>query len=242
MIWLILTALLLFALLLWVVWWRRAAGSNALRDASIGPEEEESRRLDYRIAKSAGISSRGASWHCQNCDATLPMAQMVQTEDGFFRCANCESLFVTPDSLYQLPLPLHHQHVVGIVQQANRSLIRIDGQTYNRLEDILEPETRRVAGWALQRHFARMDADLKEREMLLFPVDDRFAGEVEKILRDHLWKDPLLRHKQISLHNASDGSLLIKVDGQTYTAVDQIPGTRLRELFHKSIHEWENRH
>ncbi len=240
MIWLVLTALLLFAILLWVVWWRReTTGQSSLRDAPVGPDEEESRHLDYRMTQSAGIFSRGETRHCPNCDATLPT---VQTEDGFFRCASCESLFVTPDSPFQSPLPLHHQHVVGIVQQTNRSLIRINGQTYNRLEDILDPETRRVAGWALQRNFARMDADLKEREMLLFPADARFAVEVEKLVRDRLWKDPLLRHKQISLRNAPDGSLLIDIDGQTYTAVDHIPGSRLREMFHESIHDWESRH
>jgi len=238
-IWLILTVLLLFAILLWVAWWRRETGTPSLRDAPFGSEEEASRKLDDRIAKSAGIFSKGATRHCPNCDETLPT---IQTEDGFFRCANCESLFVTPGSPYQSPLPLRHRHTVGILQQDKRSAIQINGQIYSRLEDILDPETRRVAGWALQRHFARMDRALKEREMLLFPTDDRFAGDVEKLVRDRLWKDTLLRHKQISLRNAPDGSLLIEVDGQTYTAVDQIPGTRLREIFHESIHDWESRH
>jgi len=238
MFWWLLGALVFAGILLTVIWWQ-VAERQQIRLSSASPADdvagEEPDLPPVALLSETFPAVTAVS--CPNCGTPLPAKP---AEDGFVRCAYCESTQVTRESPYHSPVPLQREHAVVITDQDNQATIHLDGQVYSHLDDIIDPETRRVAAWALQRHFDKMAAGPSARSLLL--ADNLVAEEIEKIVHQRLWKDPLLRHKQISLDTASDGMLRIEVDGQTYDSVDQVPGARLQQLFRDSIREWEQSH
>ena len=63
--------------------------------------------------------------------------------------------------------------------------------------------------------------------------------QIEKVLQRNLLKDPVLAPRRVHIGAASDGSLLVEVDWNTYKSVDDVPDDRVRTMIKTSIQEWE---
>jgi hypothetical protein len=77
--------------------------------------------------------------------------------------------------------------------------------------------------------------DREEGEQVAAP----FAEQIEDILHVHMREDPELAGLDVDLGTAPDGSLLIWVDGERYTDIEQVPNERLRQAFHRAVARWE---
>ena len=73
------------------------------------------------------------------------------------------------------------------------------------------------------------------REHLAAP----FAEQIEDIIHARLASDPRLSALKVDLGTASDGALEIWVDGQRYTAIDQLPHAALRKICQEAVAAWE---
>ncbi len=66
-----------------------------------------------------------------------------------------------------------------------------------------------------------------------------FAEQIEDILRQRLHSDSALSTLNVDLGTSATGDLEIWVDGQCYTAIDNLPNERLRQAFREAIDKWE---
>ncbi|MCD4738195.1 MAG: hypothetical protein K8R89_02910 [Anaerolineae bacterium] len=66
-----------------------------------------------------------------------------------------------------------------------------------------------------------------------------FAEQIEDIIHARLASDPTLSALEVDLGTASDGTLEIWVDGQCYTAIDQLPHAPLRKICQEAVAAWE---
>jgi len=233
---------LLLAILLLIVWrrmsrdWERSSFSSG--SPEVADDHDPSPERTPLPSVTAGAFPAMTGDLCANCDTPLPSEP---AGDEFIHCAFCEAILVTPASPGFSPIPLQHQHTVGVTESDGQLAIRVDGQRYYHLSDILDPEARRVAEWGVRRHLGQVGASRTLAAAIL--VDRKpFAEEVETELRQRLLRDTLLRWKQVSLDTNPDGSLRIEVDGQVYESLDEIPGERLRAIFQETIRDWEQRH
>lgn len=65
-----------------------------------------------------------------------------------------------------------------------------------------------------------------------------FVEQIEDIVRARIRADVTLAGVQVDLGSAADGSLEIWVDGVRYTAIDDVPNSRLQTLFKEAIEQW----
>ncbi len=66
-----------------------------------------------------------------------------------------------------------------------------------------------------------------------------FAEQIEDIIHARLASDPMLSNLKVDLGTAGDGALEIWVDGQCYTAIDQLPHAALRKICREAVAAWE---
>ena len=66
-----------------------------------------------------------------------------------------------------------------------------------------------------------------------------FAEQIEDIIRAKLAANPELKHYQVDLGTAPDGSLEISVDGKKYAGIEALPDARLKLLFQQSVEAWK---
>jgi hypothetical protein len=67
------------------------------------------------------------------------------------------------------------------------------------------------------------------------------VDEIEQLLQKRLAMVPDLALREIHLHTAPDGGVLVEADGRFYEGVDAVPDAACREFIHKTIQEWESR-
>ncbi len=65
-----------------------------------------------------------------------------------------------------------------------------------------------------------------------------FVEQIEDIVRARLRADATLADVQVDLGSAADGSLEIWVEGKRYTAIDELPDSRLQAIFKEAIEHW----
>ena len=65
-----------------------------------------------------------------------------------------------------------------------------------------------------------------------------FAEQIEDIVRAKLQADSTLSAMQIDLGTGPDGGLEIIVNGKTYTSIDELPDTRLQDIFREAVAKW----
>lgn len=233
---------LLLAILLLLAWrrmskdWERSPYPSRPPEMADGHDRSPERKP--LPSMTAGAFPAMTDDLCTNCDTPLPSEP---ADDGFVHCAYCDATLVTPSGPEFSPIPLQRQHTVGVTESEGQLSVRVDGQHYHNLDDILDPETRRVAEWGVRRYLGQV-GDSRTLATALFGDKKPFAEEVETDLRRRLLKDALLRWKQVSLDTNPDGSLRIEVDGQVYESLDEIPGKRLRAIFQETIRDWERHH
>lgn len=63
--------------------------------------------------------------------------------------------------------------------------------------------------------------------------------QIEKVLQRNLLRHPQLSSRKIHVGAARDGSLLIEIEHETYSAVGDVPEPEIRDVIQSSIQEWE---
>ncbi len=79
------------------------------------------------------------------------------------------------------------------------------------------------------------DADPSEQ------VAAPFAEQIEDIVRSLLKADPSLASVELDFGTAADGGLEIWVDGNCYSAIDQISDERIRQALRTAVEMYEHR-
>jgi hypothetical protein len=67
-----------------------------------------------------------------------------------------------------------------------------------------------------------------------------FIEKIDDLVQQRLRERPDLANRRISLTTNKDGSICIRVDLQTFGAIDDIPDSEARALIQDAILEWES--
>lgn len=76
--------------------------------------------------------------------------------------------------------------------------------------------------------------DYDEGEKVAAP----FTEQIEDIFRARIEADPNIKHYQIDLGSASDGTLEFWVNDKKYTNVNDLPDNKLKQAFRDSVTKW----
>jgi hypothetical protein len=65
-----------------------------------------------------------------------------------------------------------------------------------------------------------------------------FVEQIEDIVHARLSKDPALSGVEVDFGTAPSGELEIRVDGESYTDIGDIPDDRVREIIRQAVERW----
>ena len=66
-----------------------------------------------------------------------------------------------------------------------------------------------------------------------------FVEQIEDIVCSRLAQDPSWAGTRVDFGTASDGGLLILINGESYSNIKDIPDGRLREIIQEAVKSWE---
>ena len=124
--------------------------------------------------------------------------------------------------------------VIFAVMFRESSKVNLTGNTENKPVWMRETPPAETLG-ALLREGKKVTAfDFDEGEKLAAP----FTEQIEDIFRAKIEADPDLKHYQVDLGSAPDGTLEIWINDKKYTNVNDLPDNKLKQAFRESVVKW----
>ncbi len=112
--------------------------------------------------------------------------------------------------------------------------VNFTGTMEEKPEWLRETPPAETLGTLLKEGKKVMVFDYDSGEKLAAP----FSEQIEDIFRAKIEADPALRHFQVDLGSAPDGTLEFWVNDKKYTNVNDLPDEGLKRAFRSSVTQW----